>query len=305
MFHSRLRGIDLHAPSNQVVINGHTSYIPKNTVVKIKGVSQEGIPIIEPVTSVADNPFGLTWDDILVGKTGLICIFGIFPYSNSGVSGDNIYFTNQGNISLVKTNSPIIGKILSDSFLHINMFVSVEEDLNWNVRGNIVENNFKLGSVNDKGFDIITNNETRIHLSSNGQIRFGDNNLIPDFKYQISNNIPHHSGVLIENISVENPLQELNVFSYKIQENTLQVFNIHLLAKNGNKKGIFDYTVSVSRNSGTAILHHVQTDYFFKLGDSSFKVNFYTHLDYFKIKVYNPDELNTVWSGYILSHALL
>lgn len=305
MFHSRLSGADLHAPSNQLSINGHTSYIPKNTVVKIKGVSIEGVPIIEPITSVSDNPFGITWDDILVGKSGMVCIFGIFPYINSGGSSNNVYFNENGDISITNTGSPIIGKILSNEFLQINMFVSVAEDLNWNTRGNIVEDDFKLGSINNKGFNVITNNEVRVCFLNDGKIRLGDNNILPDFRYQISNNIPHHSGILIENISAENSLPELTIFSYKIQENVLQVFNIHLLAKNGNKKAVFDYTVSVSRNTGTALLHLIQTDYFFKLGDPSFKVNFSTYLDYFKIKVFNPDDLNTVWSGYILSHALL
>jgi len=306
MFHSRATGSDLHAPSNQTVLNKSGLFIPRGTVVKTIGVSSDGVPEVMPVESLMDSPFGVTWDNILENNLGMICIIGIYPLdTGTAVPGDQISFRTTGQLTVDNTGSHIVGKVLGTGFTQLN-FMSIETEVyDWDLRGNILDDDSsRLGSLNNKDFSVVTNGQTRTFYSKNGQVRFGDKDVKSDFRYQFSNNITHHSGVLLDNFSASNPsVNFLTIWNHEIPEFTLQTFNVHLIAKKGNKKAVFDYTITVSREDGLAVINHIQSDYQVKVGASSFRPKFSVSLTNFKVEVSNPTDLDTVWSGYVLSHA--
>lgn len=307
MFHAHASQQDLHAPSNQLVHNGSGAYITKGTVVRIANILEDGTPVVAPAT-ISDKPFGIMWEDCLDNRKALSCTMGIFPTVTTGTNpNDQIYFDSSGQISITPTNSSSIGYSMGEGYIFVTIFNSSDDFFAWDKRGDALETEeAKLGSNDNFGFNIITNGQVRSRYEKNGQILHGITNVIPDFRYQFGNLSDMYSGMLVDPFSATNTTNlPLVIWNHDVPENTLQVFEVKLVSKNGTKKAVFDYTVTVSRETGLAVIKHVQTNHKYKPTDINFGVRFFVSVTNFKIEVSNPDDVNTLWGGYVICHASL
>lgn len=131
MQHSRLKGSDLHAPSNEMVENTGGASIPKMRAVKYVGVGI--LPKIEPISSIGDVVRGLTQTDIADGSSGFItCLGFMFNVNTSAYNvGDKLYTTIGGSLSTSQLGLPVATVLKKDSSVGVlyvsNTGVSVDD----------------------------------------------------------------------------------------------------------------------------------------------------------------------------------
>jgi hypothetical protein len=177
-FHEDLRGLDLHAPSNERVQNNTGSTIPKLRVVTLDGI---GTP--HPQVRLA-NPnmfvnFGITTAEMIDGADELVTTIGFMWAVDTSAwpAGTRLYSDINGVLSTGPLGAPVALVIHQDAQCGV-LYVTAFGDLfvnHWSLDGNAhtdPDTQF-FGTVDAVGLTIRTNNVQRIRIDEQGRTQFG------------------------------------------------------------------------------------------------------------------------------------
>ena len=172
-FHRCLIEDDLHAPSNEKVINNTSNVIPALTVVKYTGVDTTAIrPEVEPISSLADCVRGITREEIQPGQEGFIAGYSILSGIDTSqyIDEQKLYSDANGNLILSPTQI-FVAQVLNVDAVNGAIFVRPET----------VENNTANQEVYNSGeaisanlvvyFDVNDNTVKAASASNNDHIK--------------------------------------------------------------------------------------------------------------------------------------
>jgi hypothetical protein len=188
MFHSRLKGRDLHSPSNEIVENQTGVTIPALRVIRLlsQGTVYPQVTLANPSLYVN---FAVTYDAIPNGKSGQACAFGFMVGVDTSVwpVGTILYSDNSGNLTTV-ANGGIVALVIKQDPEDGVMYVTTESNGSggssnaWRLTGNIStnENTNFLGTTDNQDLRFKTNNQLNLNLTKQGRLGLGPNLTTPD-----------------------------------------------------------------------------------------------------------------------------
>jgi hypothetical protein len=186
MLHSRLKGRDLHSPTNEVVENNTGSIILAMKAVRLtsQGTAYPQVELANP--SLHPN-FGVTYDTIANGKTGMVCAFGFMVDVDTSLwtVGSYLYSDANGNLSTT-INGGIVAQVMKQDatvgiLYVVTEAVSMIEKNFWALDGNAgIDDNLQfLGTVDAKDLNIRTNNVRVAKIDKQGRFGLGPDVDIP------------------------------------------------------------------------------------------------------------------------------
>lgn len=185
MFHSRLKGRDLHSPSNEIVENNTGSTIPAMRVIRLdsQGTVYPQIALADPVTY---PNFAITYDDIPNGKNGIACAFGFMIGVNTSpwAVGTSLYSDSNGNLSTF-SNGGLVAQVLkqhaTDGVLYVVTEPSASGSGAWGLTGNVgTDENSFIGTADNKDLKFKTNSQFGMVLTKQGRLGLGPEIKEPD-----------------------------------------------------------------------------------------------------------------------------
>lgn len=203
MQHSRLRGLDLHAPSNELVENNTGVTIPKGKVVRLNGMGTI-YPQVLVANPTIDSNFGVVGNDISAAVTqnfGLVtCLGFMFNMDTSLWAVDTILFSDvSGNLSAAALGPPVARVIAQDATFGIlyafpAAALANEGDTAWLTTGNTALPGDFLGTSNAEDLRFRTAGTQKMVLDQNGRLGIGEPNPTHQFELKTHSNA-HASGI--------------------------------------------------------------------------------------------------------------
>jgi hypothetical protein len=276
-FHSKLRGLDLHGPTNEMVENQTGSPINK-----LKAISLDGMGTTHPKVILADpnvrSNFGIAVDQIANNAFGFVCTFGFLFAVDTSLWPVNtlLYSDALGNLSVVPLGSPIASVVAQDGSCGVLYVLAVGDLLvdnipDWHIVGNLGTDedvNF-IGTQDAQGFQIKTNNAKRIFVDSQGRTAFGD--LKPDgFIHIKEHTTSPGSGHIIHTFEVSTSSATYQpAFAYTVPNGSVIQIKVNLLGRESStSRCSFVRTNTYTRDGGSAIKVGIgQSDYTYRSHD--------------------------------------
>jgi hypothetical protein len=314
MQHNRLRGRDLHAPTNELVENQSGTNIGALKVVYLSGQGNA-----YPKVGLADPSlhlnFGVTYDAIANTKAGSVCAFGfMFEVDTSAWPVfTNLYSDNMGNLTTV-INGGIVAQVIKQDATDGILYVTTESGsvnvLSWRLQGNLGIDpaiDF-LGTVDAEPLRIRTNNQFRAVIDENGRFGLGPDITAPANHFHQKSHVGFSgSGLQQETFSLltqaNTPQQLLTV---DIAQNSVVKIEISILSRSadGTKRAAFTRTgLFYRQGSNVQVQRTWQTD-FTEKSDPGFDVSYSMGVNQLQINVKSPVSSDTYWTGHIKIEAL-
>lgn len=315
MLHNRLRGRDLHAPTNELVENQSGTNIGALKVVYLsgQGVSYPKVALADPTLHLN---FGITYDPINNTKSGSVCVFGfMFEVDTSAWPPFTIlYSDNMGNLNTVQ-NGGIVAQVIKQDASDGVLYVVTEANssvnqISWLLGGNTGLNpaiNF-LGTVDAVDLRFRTNNQFRATIDAAGRMGLGPDIVAPlNHFHQKSHTGFSNSGIRQETFSLttqSNTLQPL--IAIPLNQNSVMKVQITVIARqaDGNGRAVFTRTGLFYRQNSNVQAQRVwQTDFTDK-SDNLFDVGYSLGTNILTINVKSAVTADTYWTGHVQIEAL-
>ena len=261
-FHRDMRGLALHAPSNEKIENNSGSSIPK-----LKVVSLDGHGVLYPQVILA-NPlvrfnFGITNAEILDGGNGTAATVGFMLNVDTSLwPPDTLLYSDVvGNLNTTILNNPVAIVIKQDSACGVLYVIAIGDAFGdaqnpWLVNGNTGTDediNF-LGTRDAEGIQVKTNDINRAFIDSAGNIALGQHK--PDAFVHIKEhtNLPG-TGRLVHTFSVETVNIGYNTaFSYMVPEGAVAKIRAHIVGRESSiSRCTFERINTYTRDGASAI----------------------------------------------------
>jgi len=311
-FHDRLRDRDLHAPSREYVENQTGVTIPKLKVVTLNGMGTIYPRVILANPNLYDN-FGVVVDELPNGKIQQVCVLGfMLNVDTSAWAVDTeLYSTNTGTLS-INVLGPVVARVIkSDAVtgvLYVTGFGTSSSStlINpWLLNGNTgtnPNNNF-LGTIDNAGVALRTNNVEHLRVDTSGRFGFGLTNPERHIHVKTHQNFSG-SGLQIETLSLttNNDVWN-NVYSFTLNDPEMIKIEIDISGRysNGIERTNFKRSGTYYRDFSTAIAGIWQSDYTFKT-NNLFNIRYLITLNTVHIQVKTPTSLQCFWTGYVKLH---
>jgi hypothetical protein len=212
MFHSKLVGLDLHAPSQYFVENRTGSTIPALKVVSLDGLGVNN-PKIVLNDGVTHESFGITNTAIIDTQSGFVTSFGIMygtvtqPINTVAWAVEtHLYCSLTGDLTSTPNGSVVATVIVSDAVLGVllvgagvSVFSGASSD--WSLTGNAGLGSHFLGTTDASPINLKTNNTQIGQFDQNGRFGLGAEAPLAHF-YQKSGPGYTGSGIRQESLSV-------------------------------------------------------------------------------------------------------
>lgn len=176
--HAKLRGLDLHAPSNELVENNSGSLISQLKVVRLNGIGTAYPQVLLANPTVSSN-FGIVVADIPDTKSGFVTCAGFLFNVNTSTwtQGTILYSDASGNLSTAILGSPAAFVVKQDATFGV-LYVTTLADAQvlqtaWGLFGNIIGSGEFLGTINAEAIRLRTNNVQRAVLDAQGRLGLG------------------------------------------------------------------------------------------------------------------------------------
>jgi hypothetical protein len=309
MRHVSLRGKDLHSPSNEIVENNTGTTINGLRVVSLDGYGVK-FPQIKLGNPNLFPSFGVTYESIENGKTGLVCVIGfMYELDTSSFSvGDVLYSDSNGNLTTTVLGPSIAVVVKVDPDEGIIRVSSVEGDIGsataWDVDGNGGTDpaiNF-LGTTDNQPIVFRTNNEFKAILDENG--RFGLGTESPNRHFHIKSHVGDPtSGLQLETFGLESSTDLLTpIYEIMIPNPSVVRIEVVVIARQsiGGERAMFKRTGLFFREGG-----NVQIEGGTWLSDQTIKSNNTFDIGYImgtsslNISVKNANNILTKWTGHV------
>jgi hypothetical protein len=276
-FHSKLRGLDLHAPTNEMVEN--QTGLPIN---KLKVVSMDGMGSTHPKVILANpnlrSSFGIAVDQIQNGGFGVVTTLGfLYVVDTSAWAVDTLlYSTETGDLSEIPVGSPVAIVVKQHAICGVLYVIAIGDLLidaipDWHIDGNIGTNedlNF-IGTQDAKGLQVKTNYLNRIFIDAQGRTAFGSHK--PDgFIHIKEHETSPGSGRLIHTFEVgTNSSTFTTAFAYTVPDGSVIKIKANVLGRESTvSRCSFERTNTYTRDGGHAIkVGAGQSDYTYRSED--------------------------------------
>ena len=305
-FHHKMRGLDLHAPSNEQVENSTGAVINKLQVVSLDGMGTRHPQVILANPNVRSS-FGIAAEEILVGGVGLVTVVGFMFGVNTSpwVNETLLYSDVNGNLSSTPLGPPVAIVVKQDANCGVLYSLTLGDLLlefsnPWLLDGNIGTNediNF-LGTRDTTGLQLKTDDIRRIFVDSQGRTAFGD--LKPDrFIHIKAHPDKPGSGRQMDTFSVITSTAAFNnAYSFVVPDQGVVQAKVRINARQGstNRAG-FERTALFFREGGTAQFQGAMQSDFTQRSDPNFDVKFQITMDTVIFQVKSRSSDSTDWVG--------
>ncbi len=313
--HKNLRGLDLHAPTNELVENGSGSTLPAMKVVRL-----DGMGTVYPKIQVADpdnySNFGIVHYPIEPGKAGYVCAFGfMFEVNTSAWSvGTNLYADASGNLSHMVNGGIVAYVIKQDAEFGVIYVVTEQADdvnsVSWRLQGNNGINELVsfLGTTDAADLRIRTNNQLRGIFTKDGRFALGPDLTEPlNHFHQKSHGGFTGSGVRQETYSlVTNSSTSQVAFSVPIEQNSavkIEFSAIGRVSDGSARAGFKRIGLFYRENSNVQIQRFWQTE-FTEKSDPGFNVSYTMGVNEVTMYVKSSTGAETYWTGHVKIEAV-
>jgi len=305
-FHHKMRGGDLHAPSNEQVHNNSATVINKMQVVSLDGMGLTNPQVVLADPLVRSN-FGVASEQIVVGNSGTVTVVGFMLGVDTSAwpDGTVLYSTSSGNLSSTALGSPVATVIRQDANCGVLYVIALGDLLldfvnPWLLDGNsgTDEDINHIGTNDYTGLTTKTNNLRRGFVDKDGRFAFGD--LKPEkFIHIKAHSDKPGSGNQIDTFSVDTSDAAFNAaYSFVVPDQGVIQIKIKVNARQGvTDRAGFERTALFFREGGTAQLQGgVQSD-FTSRSDLLFDVSFSIIMDTVVFQVKSRSADFTSWVG--------
>lgn len=315
MLHARLRGRDLHAPTNELVENNTGSTIGALKVVRLNGMGTH-----YPQIAIADPDiyinFGIAYDAILTGKCGTVACFGfMFEVDTSAWPVFTLLYSDaSGNLTTTPLGG-IVAQVIKQDAADGILYVMTEpaNDINsvsWLLQGNNGTDplvNF-IGTIDNVDFVIKTNSLFRATIDKNGRFGLGPDITAPLAHFHQKSHVGFaNSGLRQETFSLVTSVNTNQIlYSVPINQNSVVRVRINVLGRisDGSGRAAFERTGLFFRESSNVQVQRTwQTDFTDK-SDPAFDISYTMTVDHLIISVKSSVNTNTYWTGHIQFEAL-
>lgn len=314
-FHKNLRGLDLHAPSNELVENNTGSALTKLKVVRL-----DAIGTIYPRVLVA-NPsqytnFGVVAYDIPTGKVGYVTCYGfLFEIDTSAWTvGTNLYSDASGNLTTA-VNGGLVAQVVKQDATFGVIYVVTEGNqsagsIAWRIDGNVGLDelvNF-LGTRDAVDLRIKTNNLFRAVIDSTGRFGLGPDITQPlNHFHQKSHTGFTGSGLRQETYSlITNSVSNEVAISIPIdQDSTVKIeFSALGRVSDGSGRAGFKRIGLFYREASNVQIQRFWQTEFTEKSDSGFNVSYVMGVNEVTMYVKSATALDTYWTGHVKIEAV-
>lgn len=308
MRHVALRGKDLHAPSNEIVENNTGSTIGALKVVALNGYGTK-FPQIQLANPNLYPNFGVCYEDIESGKTGLVCCLGfIYEIDTSLLAvNDLLYSDVNGNLTTTPLGDPVAIVVKSHPTQGIiRVFiagVNVGSTIGWDLDGNAGTDpnvNF-LGTTDNKPLIIRTNNQFKATITESGRFGLGVQN--PDRHFHIKSHVSNNaSGYQLETFYVESSVNSF-VMAYNLTIPNPGLVRVEFVAiarqTDGAERAMFKRTGLFYREGGNVQAQGPWLSDQTIKSNNLFDVSYTMGLSTVSFNVKNATNTLTRWTGHI------
>jgi hypothetical protein len=275
MFHDKLRGPALHAPSNEQVENNSGV-----TIQKLQVVSLDGHGTLFPQVVLANpnlrNNFGIALQEIKDGDQGIICTVGFMVKVDTSTwpVGTQLYSDSSGNLVTTPLGNPVALVNKQDSTCGELYVIAIGDAFGdaanpWLIDGNTGTDpdvNF-IGTRDNVGLTAKTNNAQRMRIDENGRFLLGD---AAEQTPKYFMHLKQHSGFLGSGNMKETAAIEIedtifnNIYSFQVPNlsTVMATFRIVSTEDGNTEQATFIRTGTWFRQGGNAQLMGVlQSDY--------------------------------------------
>lgn len=183
MQHSRLRGLDNHAPSNELVENDSGTIIPAAKVVRLNGMGT-AYPAVLPADPTIDISFGIASTALgtVAGQNfGLVTTMGFMFNMNTSpwVVGTILFSDTNGSLSSTSLGEPVARVIQQDATFGILYVFAIAQILDeaaqnaWLTTGNNTASGEFLGTNTAQDLRFRTAGTQKAVLDQNGRFGIG------------------------------------------------------------------------------------------------------------------------------------
>jgi hypothetical protein len=310
MFHDKLRGPALHAPSNEQVENNSGV-----TIQKLQVVSLDGHGTLFPQVVLANpnlrNNFGIALQEIKDGDQGVVCTVGFMVKVNtsSWTVGTLLYSDVNGNLTTTPLGNPVALVNKQDSTCGELYVVAIADafgdgDAPWLLEGNEGTDptvNF-VGTRDNVGLTFRTNDAQRVRIDENGKFLFGDSGEeTPKYFMHTKQHTGFNgSGNMKETAAIEvNNTIFNNIYSFRVPDLSVVMgtFRIVALEEDNTNQANFIRTGTWFRQGGTAQqMGILQSDYTNKTNNTlDFDIEFTRTGDMVFVNIKNANAVTTRW----------
>lgn len=308
MLHSRMRGRDLHAPTNELVENQSPFPITALQVVRVDGMgtSYPKVTAANPNTFVN---FGVSYDNIPVGKSGSVCAFGfMFEVNTAAWPVFTILYSDiNGNLTTAPLGG-IVAQVVKQDAEDGVLYVLTEQadtvnSISWRLEGNAGLNpalNF-IGTLDEIDFRIRTNNQFRATIDASGRLGLGPDITAPlNHFHQKSHTGFTGSGIRQETFSlITNSTTNEVVYSIPISQNSVVKVEFSAVGRmsDGSNRAAFKRTGLFYREASNVQAQRTwQTDFTDK-SSPGFDVSYTMSVNELTIYVKSSAITTTYWTG--------
>jgi hypothetical protein len=311
MFHARLKGRDLHSPTNEIVENKSGSTIPALKVVRLDGqvAAYPNILLADPNSYIN---FGVTYDAIDNDKNGLACVFGFMVDVDTSTwpAMTSLYSDASGNLTTTSLGGLVAVVIKQDASSGI-LYVTTESSAassgsnSWRLLGNGSTNpaiNF-IGTTDLKPLKIRTDNNFRAIIDENGRFGLGPDIESPQAHFhQKSHTGFSNSGLRKETYSLTTSTNANSIaFTIPINQNSVVKVEFHAIGRvsDGSDRAAFKRTGLFYRQaSNVSTDRKWQTDFTDK-SNPGFDVSYTMGVNQLIIYVKSSTNTDTYWTGHV------
>ena len=305
-FHKNLRGLDLHAPSNELVENNTGS-----TLTKLKVVALDGMGTVFPQVQLA-NPnlytnFAVVASDIENGKAGYVCALGFLLECNTSAwaPGTQLFSDITGTLSSTALNNPI-GEVIKQDATNGILYIFGASAVNnggpaWELDGNIgIAPTQFLGTTDASPIPIRTNNLPVGIVTAQGRLGWGTQTPARHVELKAHTDV-NSSGLQIESFDViTNANSYQNVYVIMLQDPSLVSVELTIQGKDSvtEELCVFKRNGSFYRSGGNAQLmpQGWQSTYTSKM-NNNFNITYSLGVSSVTIRVKAATSNTTNWVG--------
>ena len=306
MFHRDLKGPALHAPTNERVENNTGATIQKLQVVSLDGHGTLYPQVILANPSVQSN-FGIAMQEIVNGGNGYVTTVGFMVQVDTSSWPVNtlLYSDANANLTSVPNGNPVAIVVKQDDTCGSLYVLALGDQLqypSWHLNGNIGTDpdvNF-LGTQDNVGLTLKTNNTQRIRIDETGKVLIGDSaEQTPKYFFHLK----QHSGFAGSGhmketaaIQVDNLIFN-NIYSFQVPNMGVITGTFRITAIQGDnaEQASFIRSGTWFRNGSLAQeMGIIQSDFTNK-SNSNFDLDIIKTGDTVIIKVKNANATNTKW----------
>ena len=276
-FHNKLRGLDLHGPTNEMVENQTDLPINKMKVVSLDGMGNTHPKVVLANPNVRSN-FGIATDQIQDGGFGVVTTIGFLYVVNTAawVPDSLLYSTVNGDLSVVPLGTPVAFVVKQHANCGVLYVLAIGDLLvdnvpDWHIDGNLGTNedvNF-IGTQDATGLQVKTNSANRIFVDAQGRTAFG--NLKPEgFIHIKEHTTSPGSGRIIHTFEVGTTSATYAMaFAYTVPNGSVIKIKVNVLGRESTtSRCSFERTNTYTRDGGSAIkVGAGQSDYTYRSED--------------------------------------